>query len=136
MKDVTTLLLEESSSTVCLIAPLQAQFIQNTKNSMGDSSVVPEIKQVISADLSKRYISEQERNMLFVASALDPLFKGLPFLSEVERVEMYGRVISEAASFISYKSITLGLNNYLNNYNLFLSFCLRTARDDTESGRG
>jgi len=93
MNDATTLMSEESSPTICLIAPLQAQLIQDTKDSIGESTVVREIKQE-----SKTYKSEQERNTLFTASALDPRFKSLPFLSEEERGEVYGRVIAEAAS--------------------------------------
>lgn len=51
--------------------------------------MIREIKQAINGDLSKRYTSEQERNTLHTASALDPHFKGLPFLSEEEREETY-----------------------------------------------
>ncbi|XP_065096446.2 E3 SUMO-protein ligase ZBED1-like [Paramisgurnus dabryanus] len=96
MKDATVLMSEESSPSICLIAPLQAQLIQDSSGE-SESSMVREIKHAISGDLSKRYKSEQERNTLLTASALDPRFKGLPFLSVEER-EMYGRLIAEAAS--------------------------------------
>lgn len=98
MKDATTLMSQEKTPTVCLIAPVHAKLMQNTRSSAEDSPLVREIKQSINEDLSKRYSSEQERNTLHTASALDPRFKALPFLSEEERGETYGRVIAEAAS--------------------------------------
>lgn len=64
IKDVTTLMSEESSPTVSLIAPLHAQLIQDTKDSIGESALVREIKQAINGNLSKRYASEVERNTL------------------------------------------------------------------------
>ena len=63
MKDVTTLVSEESSPTVCLIAPLHAQLIQNTKDSTGESLMVQEIRQAINRDLSKRYTSEEKQSL-------------------------------------------------------------------------
>lgn len=40
MNDATILMSEESSHTICLFAPLQAQLIQDTKDSIGESSMV------------------------------------------------------------------------------------------------
>lgn len=45
-----------------------------------------------------RYNSEAEKKILHTASALDPRFKGLPFLTEEERREVYKAVTEEAAS--------------------------------------
>lgn len=98
MKDATTLISQEKTPTVCLIAPVHAKLIQNTRPCAEDSPLVREIKQAISEDLSKRYSIEQERNTLHTASALDPRFKALAFLSEKEREDTYGRVIAEAAA--------------------------------------
>lgn len=42
MNDATILMSKESSPTICLIAPLQAQLIQDTKDSIGESSMVRE----------------------------------------------------------------------------------------------
>ncbi|XP_039654831.1 E3 SUMO-protein ligase ZBED1-like [Perca fluviatilis] len=98
MKDATTLISEENSPTVCLIAPLQAQLCQETTGNITESSIILELKQVINEDLSKRYTSDLERSTLRSASALDPRFKGLPFLSEEDIEETCGRVVAEAAS--------------------------------------
>ncbi|XP_049918265.1 E3 SUMO-protein ligase ZBED1-like [Epinephelus moara] len=97
MKDATSVMSEESSPTISLVAPLQAKLLDETKDSTGVSTQVKEIKQAIHEDLGKRYRSEQEKQILHTAAALDPRFKGLPFLSEEEREEAYGRV-AEAAS--------------------------------------
>ena len=98
MKDATTLISEESSPTVCLIAPLQAQLCQETTGNIAESSITRDIKKAINEDLSKRYTSDLERRTLRSASALDPRFKGLPFLSEDDVAETFGRVVAEAAS--------------------------------------
>lgn len=96
VKDATSVMSEESSPTVSLIAPLQAKLLDETKDSPGPrrvSTLVKEEKQAIQEDLSKRYSSDQEKQILHTAAALDPPFKGLPFLSE----ESYGRVAEAAA---------------------------------------
>ena len=97
-QDATTLISEESSPTVCLIAPLQAQLCQETTGNIAESSITRDIKKAINEDLSKRYTSDLERRTLRSASALDPRFKGLPFLSEDDVAETFGRVVAEAAS--------------------------------------
>ncbi|XP_053554170.1 thyroid hormone receptor alpha isoform X1 [Bombina bombina] len=99
MKDATTLMSEERNPTVSLIAPLNAQLLQNMTGTMGDTPMIHEIKNAIKTDLLKRYSSEAEKKILYTASALDPRFKGLPFiLTEEERLEIYRGVTEEAAS--------------------------------------
>ncbi|KAJ8289366.1 hypothetical protein GJAV_G00000470 [Gymnothorax javanicus] len=97
MKDATSAMSEESSPTISLVAPLQAKLLDETKDSTGVSTLVKEIKQAIHEDLGKKYSSEQEKQILHTAAAFDPRFKGLPFLSEEERKETYGRVAAAAA---------------------------------------
>ncbi|XP_077314545.1 E3 SUMO-protein ligase ZBED1-like [Lithobates pipiens] len=99
MKDATMLMSEESNPTVSLIAPLNAQLLQSMTDTMGDTPMIHEIKNAIRTDLQKRYSSEAEKKILYTASALDPRFKGLPFiLPEEERLEIYKGVTEEAAS--------------------------------------
>ncbi|XP_077410841.1 E3 SUMO-protein ligase ZBED1-like [Vanacampus margaritifer] len=98
IKDATTLFSQEKTHTVSLIAPVHAKLIQNKRPSAEDLPLVREIKQAISEDLIKRYSSEQERNTFHTASARDPRFKALSFLSEREKEETYGSLIAEAAS--------------------------------------
>ncbi|XP_073450123.1 E3 SUMO-protein ligase ZBED1-like [Aquarana catesbeiana] len=99
MKDATMLMSEERNPTVSLIAPLNAQLLQSMTDTMGDTPMIHEIKNAIRTDLQKRYSSEAEKKILHTASALDPRFKGLPFiLTEEERLEIYKGVTEEAAS--------------------------------------
>nr|XP_054590993.1 E3 SUMO-protein ligase ZBED1-like [Nothobranchius furzeri] len=95
MKDVTTLMSEEKNPTVCLISPLYAQLLQDMSDTTGDSPVIREIKNAIKTDLLKRYNSEEEKKLLYTASALYTRFKGLPFLTADERLRS---VVTEAAA--------------------------------------
>ncbi|CAL8383479.1 unnamed protein product [Arctogadus glacialis] len=87
MKDATTLISEESSPTVCLIAPLQAQLCKETTGNIAESSITRDIKKAINEDLSKRYTSDLERRTLRSASALDPRFKQQVRVEEHEVTE-------------------------------------------------
>ncbi len=98
MKDATSLISEEHNTTVSLIAPLIAQLLQNMSDTIRDSSMIHEIKKAIKTDLLKRYSSEADKMIIYTASALDPQFKGMPFLTEEERLEIHREVTEEAAS--------------------------------------
>ncbi|XP_048857121.1 E3 SUMO-protein ligase ZBED1-like isoform X1 [Brienomyrus brachyistius] len=98
MKDATLLMSEESSPTACLIAPLHAKLIQDMKENTEEKTVIREIKRVISEDLSRRYTTVQETNLLHKCASLDPRFKALPFLSKEKREEAYKTVTTEASS--------------------------------------
>ena len=67
-------------------------------DNIAESSVTHEIKKAISEDVGKRYTSDLEQRTLRSASALDLRLKGLPFLSEEDKVVTFGRVVTEAAS--------------------------------------
>ncbi|XP_073454003.1 uncharacterized protein [Aquarana catesbeiana] len=99
MKDATMLMSEDRNPTVSLISPLNAQLLQSMTDTMGDTPMIHAIKNAIRTDLQKRYSSEAEKKIPHTASALDPHFKGLPFiLTEEERLEIYKGVTEEAAS--------------------------------------
>uniref|UniRef100_A0A3B4FMZ3 BED-type domain-containing protein n=1 Tax=Pundamilia nyererei TaxID=303518 RepID=A0A3B4FMZ3_9CICH len=79
MQVATTVMSEEKNPTLSLVAPLLAQLLHDTQDNIGDTALVRNIK-----------------NTLYTASALDPRFKTLPFLSLEERQETYARVVAEA----------------------------------------
>ncbi|XP_050957167.1 E3 SUMO-protein ligase ZBED1-like [Labeo rohita] len=88
--------LRKTEKEVCIfVAPLHAQLIQDFQESRADSEIVKEIKAAICQDLSKRYMNQQKETM-YVRSALDPRFKALPFLPDDEREEIYLRITAEA----------------------------------------
>ncbi|CAL8383227.1 unnamed protein product [Gadus morhua 'NCC'] len=65
---------------------------------MGDKPIVRDIKQAINQDLQKRYSTVEEKNTLHTASALDPRFKSLPFLTTDDISATYSKLVVEAAS--------------------------------------
>lgn len=89
MKVATCVLSDESNPTLSVIAPLLT---------LGDPPFIKEIKEAIHHDLMRRYASETEKDTLNQASALDPRFKALPFLSDDEKEETFARMVSEAAA--------------------------------------
>ncbi|RXN19656.1 zinc finger BED domain-containing 1-like protein [Labeo rohita] len=95
MKIATLVMSKESSPTLSVVAPLHAQLIQDFQESRADSEIVKEIKAAICQDLSKRYMDQQKETM-YVCSALNPRFKALPFLPDDEREEIYLRITAEA----------------------------------------
>ncbi|KAI7802176.1 putative zinc finger BED domain-containing protein 1-like [Triplophysa rosa] len=97
MKVATLVMSEESTPTVSVVAPLHAQLIHDLQESPTDSTMTKEIKSAICLDLNKRYLYDEEKDVLYVASTMDPRFKALPFLSEVKRQDIYEKVIAEAA---------------------------------------
>ncbi|XP_056414792.1 E3 SUMO-protein ligase ZBED1-like isoform X2 [Hyla sarda] len=90
MKDATLVMSEESMPTLSLIAPLHAKLIMGTERSPDDSDTVKDIKEAIAQDLKKRYANEKET--LYMASAVDPRFKNLPFLPADEADDIYARL--------------------------------------------
>ncbi|XP_060786740.1 E3 SUMO-protein ligase ZBED1-like [Neoarius graeffei] len=99
---------EECNPTIFLIAPLIAQLLQNMTDTIRDSPIIHEIKNAVRTDLMNRYSTEAEKKMLLTASALDPRFKGLPFLTEEERLDVYKGLTEEAASFENECILTRG----------------------------
>lgn len=87
MKVATCVLSDESNPTLSVVAPLLAQLLQDTQEIIGDPPFIKEIKEAVHQDLMKSYASEKEKATLNQASALDPRFKALPFLSVDEKVE-------------------------------------------------
>jgi hypothetical protein len=94
MKVATLAVSEEGSPTLSIVAPLHAQLVHELQDKPSDSTFTQELKTTMCQDLNKRYLNEKEA--LYKASALDPRFKALPFLSEDEREDVYNGVTAEA----------------------------------------
>ncbi|XP_044031688.1 uncharacterized protein LOC122866294 [Siniperca chuatsi] len=91
---------EEKSPTVSIIAPLHAQLLSNTLSTIEDAPLVKDIKCAIHGDLSKRYMSAEEKNFLYVASALDPRFKSMLFFVAFRSAGDDAMVVSKAAALM------------------------------------
>ncbi|KAJ8251002.1 hypothetical protein GJAV_G00216060 [Gymnothorax javanicus] len=94
----TNIMCEEKSPTISIIAPLHAQLLSDTTSTTEDSSLVREIKTTIHQDLSKRYDSVEQKNILHISSALDPRFKSLQFLLPQNVQDTYARLMEMAAA--------------------------------------
>ncbi|KAJ8368840.1 hypothetical protein SKAU_G00088680 [Synaphobranchus kaupii] len=68
------------------ISPLKAKLQKHFEASDEDTALITEMKNVFNNDFEKRYTHLHD--LLYTASALDPRFKTLPFLSdnEAERI--------------------------------------------------
>ena len=91
---------EEKTATVSVIAPLHTQLLADMASSAVETPVVRGLKSAILGDLTKRYTSEKEKRFFHVASALDPRFKEMPFLSPQEVQETYSLIVTKAAALM------------------------------------
>ncbi|XP_061878005.1 E3 SUMO-protein ligase ZBED1-like [Entelurus aequoreus] len=99
LKDATKIMSEDSSPTLSVIAPLNAQLLHDTEGDLADPPLVRDIKRAVHDDLATRYSSEKTQNLLHIASALDPRFKALPFLAGDEQLDnIHARLITESAA--------------------------------------
>ncbi|XP_067313947.1 E3 SUMO-protein ligase ZBED1-like [Pseudorasbora parva] len=98
MKNATLVMSEESMPTLSVIAPLYSKLVMSTEESPDDTKTVKDIKAAIAQDLGKRYANERET--LHMSSALDPRFKDLPFLSEMEIQDTYSNLADAVVAAI------------------------------------
>lgn len=113
VKVATCVMSDESNPTLSVIAPLHAQLLQATQESLGDPQLVRELKEAVHQDLIKRYASKLEKATLNLASALDPRFKALPFLSGDEKQETFARMVAEAAATMEHHQVNTNIRDKL-----------------------
>lgn len=94
----TNIMCEEKSPTISIIAPLHAQLLSDTISTIEDSSLIRDIKTNIHQDLSKRYDSVEQKNILHISAALDPRFKSLQFLLPQDIQDTYAKLMEMAAA--------------------------------------
>ncbi|XP_060746823.1 E3 SUMO-protein ligase ZBED1-like [Tachysurus vachellii] len=97
MKNATLVMSEESMPTLSVIAPLYSKLVMGTEESPDDTKTAKDIKAAIAQDLGKRYANERETLCM---AALDPRFKDLPFLSEMEIKETYSKMTDAVVAAI------------------------------------
>ncbi|XP_076843678.1 E3 SUMO-protein ligase ZBED1-like [Brachyhypopomus gauderio] len=96
LKTATLVMSEKKSPTLSVIAPLHAQLLAEMNNVTHDSTVIKDLKTAAHNNLKSRYVLLKDK--LYVASALDPRFKTLPFLTDEARDNTFSRLVTEAAS--------------------------------------
>ncbi|KAJ8303649.1 hypothetical protein KUTeg_018759 [Tegillarca granosa] len=98
LKAVTTTLCSEKTPTLSIILPLHRKLLDSYLTpAEGDLPSIVSMKALIANDLKTRYTDEQQYNMLLKATALDPRFKTLPFLSENDRFEVFNKIVQDVS---------------------------------------
>lgn len=95
LKAATLVMSEEKSPTLSIIALLHAQLLEKMISVSHDSSLIKDLKTAVHDNLKSRYVALKDK--LYIASALDPRFKALPFLSEETCDNTFSQLVLEAA---------------------------------------
>ncbi|XP_069124886.1 E3 SUMO-protein ligase ZBED1-like isoform X2 [Argopecten irradians] len=98
LKIVTTVMCSEKAPTVSLIYPMRAILLDSMNENAQDSGLIKEVKSAIGDDLKKRYSSDEMKEFLLIAAAIDPRFKSLPRLNTEEREAVYYNLELKAIS--------------------------------------
>ncbi|KAL2102146.1 hypothetical protein ACEWY4_001314 [Coilia grayii] len=123
MKTATQVMSEEKTPTLSVIAPLHSLLLKEMTSLPDDSKVVKDLKDEIKKNLSMRYVNQKD--MLHVASAIDPRFKALPFLSEEERESTFSTLKTEAISEMEEEASSLCIQCIFSLYS-------HTQQDDAD----
>jgi len=97
MKTATVVMCEEKIPTVSIISPLFNKLtvtFSQTSKAVTDN-IAKAMLDAMATDLSKRYMDSAE--FLRKSSALDPRFKTLPYLADVERQSIFSTLTEEAS---------------------------------------
>ena len=70
------------------------------KEAEGDSSLVKQIKAAVSLDLKEQYQDDDIQNLMKIGMPLDPRFKKIPYLTEVERTAIWLQARDELVAII------------------------------------
>ncbi|XP_051899173.1 E3 SUMO-protein ligase ZBED1-like [Pristis pectinata] len=104
----TSTFAKERFSSLSLVKPVVTSLVhKHLAASESDSELAREVKQAIRADLDRWYSDPQVNQVLNLACALDPRFRGLDFLGQAERVETLHALGREAAQ-LAHRQPRLG----------------------------
>ncbi|XP_029913137.1 zinc finger BED domain-containing protein 1-like [Myripristis murdjan] len=104
VKVVTTILCEDEMPTVSMIAPLRAKLKKHFEAADEDTPLITEMKKAFKNDFEKRYTHLED--LLYTASAIDPRFKTLPFLSDDDAERIFISISAEATALLNKVSQT------------------------------
>ncbi|XP_045198743.2 E3 SUMO-protein ligase ZBED1-like [Mercenaria mercenaria] len=93
VEEATKKVYAEKTSTVSLILPTMERFVKHDfVPKATDSSMIVKAKDAIRSDLMKRYVKDDEQQLLLTATALDPRFKKLQWLDQEKRNDVYSEL--------------------------------------------
>ena len=116
VKVMTTVMCEP---TISMIAPVKAKLKNHIEATTEDTGLIKEMKKVFLDDFDKRYTKIED--LLYIASALDPRFKTLPFPSDRETERIFLSITDEATELHNKVSCPSPL--HMNCLNIFLHYC-------------
>ncbi|XP_078331137.1 E3 SUMO-protein ligase ZBED1-like [Crassostrea virginica] len=94
LKTVTTSLCIERMPTISVIMPIQHTLLHKMQTKDDDCNGIKQMKNTIVQDLQHRY--DHQRDILSIASFIDPRFKSLPFLADDSlKDEVHSSVINK-----------------------------------------
>ncbi|XP_076135696.1 E3 SUMO-protein ligase ZBED1-like [Alosa pseudoharengus] len=102
VKVITTVMCEDEQPTISMMAPLRAKLKKHFQATTEDTGLIREMKKVFLDDFEKRYT--QVEDLLCIASALDPRFKSLPFLSDHDTERIFMCISDEATALHNKKA--------------------------------
>jgi len=70
------------------------------KEAEGDSSLIQQVKTAVSLDFEERYQDDDIQKLMKIGMCLDPRFKKIPYLTEVERTAIWLQTRDELAAII------------------------------------
>ena len=92
LKTITTVLCDATNPTVSLILPLKNTILKVTSPDPDDCVLIRDVKKAIYSDLLPRYEDPELGIFLFLATAIDPRFHSLSFISGEERTRMFAEL--------------------------------------------
>ena len=99
LAQATEMLSVEKMPSVSIVQPiLTALLKRHLTPSDVEPSITNDLKSVISRNMQQHFSDESLRSLMLVASALDPRFKGLKFLSSSERSSVYSDLLRHVTS--------------------------------------
>ncbi|XP_067654073.1 E3 SUMO-protein ligase ZBED1-like [Haliotis asinina] len=97
IKEITVLMCYESCPIISIIQPIQHRLLQSVLiQKEDDSPPIRDMKKIMMDDLSNRYTVQKD--MLSLASAIDPRFKILPYFNAEERFDVYSKLTTQVAA--------------------------------------
>jgi hypothetical protein len=104
----TIKLSSEKNSTSGMLLPAFAQIRRRLVIQESDKPIIKKVKQVMLDDLDKRYTLPKEQEILLIASAMDPRFKSLAWISDEERSKVWTEVEEKVLFYTSQSTMPLG----------------------------
>uniref|UniRef100_A0A3P8QZG9 BED-type domain-containing protein n=1 Tax=Astatotilapia calliptera TaxID=8154 RepID=A0A3P8QZG9_ASTCA len=118
LKAATLVMSEEKSPTLSIIAPLHAQLLEKMISVSHDSSLIKDLKTAVYDNL--KYVALKDK--LYIASALDPRFKALPFLSKETCNNTFSQLVLEAAGLENVDTAIVSYRNKNKKLLVFLHY--------------